>query len=175
MFSLKLEHGGLRNARARSHHRSHLRGRAPHTIVIVREHPLLEGNGGFTETLESIRLKLLRDQIDEVIGMMKEHGQAIEIVAGLLKDEGVGVAVIAADVLKRAVSKGLDITKAEDGLQGALGNKYAKGFAAAALALSYIRNGNVRAVEQLLSNPDPGIHDAVSKECVDIAKPPSGR
>jgi|WetSurMetagenome_2_1015567.scaffolds.fasta_scaffold91115_2 hypothetical protein len=119
------------------------------------------------ETLESIRLMMLRDQIADLVGIMRQHREAVLIVGGLLKDEHVGVGAIAADVLKAAVVAGVDISLSEGALKDALGDRYAKSNAAGALALLYVKRGDVRAFEKLLKHSDRAVREAAGDACAD--------
>lgn len=136
-----------------------------HTVVVFRERRLLEEKKPLKETPESMRLLMLRDQITDLVGIMREHREAVVIVGGLLKDEHVGVSAIAADVLKEAAAAGVDIAPSEAALKEAIGDKYAKRNAAGALALLYMKRGDVSAIGKLLSHRDQAVRDAAGDAC----------
>ncbi len=138
---------------------------AGHTLVVFREHQLFLERHKLNETHESMRLMMLRDQIDDLVGIMGEHKEAIGIVGQLLKDEHVGVGAIAADALKGAVAAGVDVSPAEGALKEAIGDKYAKKNAAGALALLYVKRGDVMALERLLKHSDKTVRDSAGEAC----------
>jgi hypothetical protein len=142
-----------------------------HTVVVFRERRILEEKQllkqPLKETPESMRLMMLRDQINDLVGIMRQHREAVVIVGGLLKDEHVGVGAIAADVLKEAVIAGVDVSPSEGALKEAIGNRYAQRNAAGALALLYVKRGDVSAMGKLLSHRDQAVRDAAGTVCTD--------
>jgi hypothetical protein len=151
--------GHVHSARVRSRRRRS-------ALSIFREQRLFVEKNPSGETPESLRLMLLRDQIGHVVSIMREHEEAIDMVRGLLRDEHVGVGTIAADVLREAAAGGVDISLAEPDLIEALSDKYAKKNAASALALFYIRKGDVSSLERLLGHDDNAIRESAADASV---------
>lgn len=133
-----------------------------------RAHSVLaEKRNGSEETLESLRLMMVRDQTAEIVGMMAESWEARSCVRMLLSDDHVGVPAIAADVLREAAVAGLDIGFAERELAEATYDKYAKANAAGALAFLYLRNGMVSRLHALLERKDPAVREAAGAACLE--------
>ncbi|MCI0503285.1 hypothetical protein L0Y65_01080 [Candidatus Micrarchaeota archaeon] len=141
------------------------RRKARHTVVVFREHRLFVEKNRLAQTPESMRLMMLRDQVSDLIGIMREHGEAVEIVCQLLKDGHVGVGAIAADVLKEAMIAGVDVSAAENALAEALNDRYAKRNAAGALALIHMKKGDVAALGGLLAHRDSEVRDGAGAAC----------
>jgi len=152
----------LRHASTFQHRRA---TRSAHSTF--RTHTLIVERAPFPETLESIRLKLLRDETKDVVRLMGAHTEALDIARELLKDGNVGVGTLAADAFREAVLSGVDISRAVPDLREALGDKYAKKNAAHALALFHVRRGDVSSLESLLSHKDKEIRAVAGDACVD--------
>jgi hypothetical protein len=126
----------------------------------IKESVIIEKSPYSEEKLSEMRMLLLRDEIDTVISMIGSSGRDLRYMAMLLEDEGMGVPVIAADVLKEACVRGIDISCCEEALKKALLDKYAKRNAAGALMALYLSNGDNLEASSLAGSGDPEISRA---------------
>lgn len=139
------------------------------TAIVLREHRLFVERCEFKETAESLRLMMLRDQFGELAALMKRHPEAVRIVGDLLEDRHVGVAPNAADALKEAALAGVDVSVAENKLINALDEPYAKKNAAMALAIIYVKRGDVSSLEGLLKHSDKAVRESAGSACLEGA------
>ncbi len=145
--------GHMLGARARTRRRRSI-------LSAFREQRVLIEKAPFIHSVESFRLMMVRDEIPEIVEIMRVHGEALPIVIGLLKDDYISVGATAADVLRSAILAGLDVSGAEEGLLESLKDKYAKRNAAAALSSLYMRRGDVASLDRLLMHEDGAVRDS---------------
>ena len=121
------------------------------------------------ERASELRLLLLRDEIGRVVERMGESYEDLRCVGELLSDPGLAVGVIAADALKEAAGKGIDIGICVEALESALGDKYARRNAAGALARQYILSGQEEKAAGLMVSPEADIAEGAMEAVREIA------